>query len=293
MNQNNLKIVVFDFDETLGYFVQLSVFLDCINKYLKTELKVPELTQEQFNNLLDLYPEFLRPNIVAILNYLKYKKESKCCNKLMIYTNNQGPKKWANLIISYFEAKLKHKLFDQVISAFKINGKQIEICRTSHEKSHKDFIRCTKLPNTAEICFLDDNYYPQMSHKNVYYINIKPYIHDLPFQELLNRFNKSNILSSEIVDRSDFNKKMLEQFKDYNFEITEKNAEEYNIDKILSKKIMIHLQDFFKMSLSNNLSNKTYKKTNKNYKINKSNKSNNFNKSNKNKTKKNQRDIEI
>jgi hypothetical protein len=124
----------------------------------------------------------------------------------------------------------------------------------------------------------------------VYYINIKPYIHDLPFQELLNRFNKSNILSSEIVDRSDFNKKMLEQFKDYNFEITEKNTEEYNIDKILSKKIMIHLQDFFKMSLSNNLSNKTYKKTNKNYKINKSNK---MNKSNKNKTKKNQRNIEI
>ena len=61
---------------------------------------------------------------------------------------------------------------------------------------------------------------------------------------------------------------MLEQFKDYKFEITEKNAEEYNIDKILSKKIMIHLQDFFKMSLSNN----TYKKTNKNYKKNNKNK---------------------
>ena len=289
MNTNNLKIVVFDFDETLGYFVQLSIFLDCINKYLKSELKLPELSQDQFNDLLDLYPEFLRPNIVAILNYLKYKKESKCCNKLMIYTNNQGPKKWANLIISYFETKLKHKLFDQVISAFKINGKQIEICRTSHEKSHKDFIRCTKLPNTAEICFLDDNYYPQMSHKNVYYINIKPYIHDLPFQELLNRFTKSNILSSEMVDKSDFNKKMLDQFKTYNFDITEKNMEEYNIDKILSKKIMVHLQDFFNMSL-NTSSNKIYKKTNKNSKSNKVNKSN---KITKNKTKKNQHDIEI
>jgi hypothetical protein len=286
MNTNNLKIVVFDFDETLGYFVQLSIFLDCINKYLKSELKLPELTQDQFNNLLDLYPEFLRPNIIAILNYLKYKKESKCCNKLMIYTNNQGPKKWASLIISYFETKLKHKLFDQVISAFKINGKQIEICRTSHEKSHKDFIRCTKLPNTAEICFLDDNYYPQMSHKNVYYINIKPYIHDLPFQELLDRFTKSNILSSEMVDKSDFNKKMLEQFKTYNFDITEKNMEEYNIDKILSKKIMVHLQDFFNTSL-NSLSNKIYKKTNKNSKSNK------VNKMSKNKTKKNQRNIDI
>jgi hypothetical protein len=280
MNTNNLKIVVFDFDETLGYFVELSIFLDCINKYLKSELKLHELTQDQFNDLLDLYPEFLRPNIIAILNYLKYKKESKCCNKLMIYTNNQGPKKWANLIISYFETKLKHKLFDQVISAFKINGRQIEICRTSHEKSHKDFIRCTKLPNTAEICFLDDNYYPQMSHKNVYYINIKPYIHDLPFQELLKRFTNSNILSSKIVDKSDFNNKMMDQFKEYNFEIKEKNMEEYNIDKILSKKIMVHLQDFFNTSLndSSSYSNKNFKKTHKNYQ----GKSKNKNKSKKN-----------
>ena len=64
--------------------------------------------------------------------------------------------------------------------------------------------------------------------------------------------------------------------------------EEYNIDKILSKKIMVHLQDFFNTSLNN--SNKIYKKTNKNYKSNKVNKNNKISKS---KTKKNQRDIEI
>ena len=274
---SNMKIVVFDFDETLGYFVELSVFFDCINRYLKTELKMSELNQDQFNDLLDLYPEFLRPNIIAILNYLKHKKESKCCNKLMVYTNNQGPKKWANMIILYFEKKIGQKLFDQIISAFKINGRQIEICRTSHEKSHKDFIRCTKLPKTAEICFLDDNYYPQMSHKNVYYINIKPYIHDLPFQELLDRFNNSSILQNKmveqnkiveqntIVDVTNFNEKMLIFFKEYNFDIIEKKADDYNIDKILSKKIMIHLQDFFRLSLKNDNNNNKYTKTKKNY----------------------------
>ena len=219
------KIVVFDLDETLGYYVEFGMFWDALKNFIKIQNILINVDQLLFNKVLDLYPEFLRPNIINILNFLKQKKRIKHCHKLMIYTNNQGPKKWANLIISYFETKLKHKLFDQVISAFKINGKQIEICRTSHEKSHKDFIRCTKLPNTAEICFLDDNYYPQMSHKNVYYINIKPYIHDLPFQELLNRFTKSNILSSEMVDKSDFNKKMLDQFKTYNFEIFNKSNE--------------------------------------------------------------------
>ena len=285
---SNMKIVVFDFDETLGYFVELSVFFDCVNRYLKTELKMPGLNQEQFNDLLDLYPEFLRPNIIAILNYLKHKKESKCCNKLMVYTNNQGPKKWANMIISYFELKLKTKLFDQIISAFKINGKQIEICRTSHEKSHKDFIRCTRLPKTAEICFLDDNYYPQMSHKNVYYINIKPYIHDLPFQELIDRFIDSQILQNEIVDKSGFNEKMLWFFKEYNFDIIDKNVADYNIDKALSKKIMIHLQDFFNKSLNNDNNIKNENNININNNKTKKNYRNFTGKNRKNKTKKNQ-----
>jgi hypothetical protein len=94
----------------------------------------------------------------------------------MIYTNNTGPKEWARNIINYFEKKINYKLIDQIIAAFKINGKQIEMCRTTHDKTHKDLIRCTKIPDNAEICYLDDVYYPEMSHKNVYYINIKPYI---------------------------------------------------------------------------------------------------------------------
>jgi hypothetical protein len=272
---SNKKIVVFDLDETLGYFVELSVFLDCINKYLKSELKLPELTQDQFNYLLDLYPEFLRPNIISILNYLKHKKEDLCCNKLMIYTNNQGPKKWAKLIISYFENKLNTKLFDQIIAAFKINGKQIEICRTSHEKSHRDFIRCTKLPKTAKICFLDDCYYPEMYHKNVYYINVKPYLHDLPLNELLSRLHKSKLIDNIIknastnintdtdtkIDIDSFNKTITDMFMEYNFEIINKNADDYYLDKSLSKKIMIHLQEFFNKSLSNGANKKTRKNT--------------------------------
>ena len=268
---SNKKIVVFDLDETLGYFVELSVFLDCINKYLKSELKLPELTQDQFNDLLDLYPEFLRPNIIAILNYLKHKKQDLCCNKLMIYTNNQGPKKWAKLIISYFENKLNTKLFDQIIAAFKINGKQIEICRTSHEKSHKDFIRCTKLPKTAQICFLDDCYYPEMYHKNVYYINVKPYLHDLPLDELLSRLHKSKLIDNIIknasknididtnIEINSFNKTITDMFMEYNFDIINKNADDYYLDKSLSKKIMVHLQEFFNKSQSNNANKKTRK----------------------------------
>ena len=30
-----MKIVVFDLDETLGYFTELGIFWDCLKKYLK------------------------------------------------------------------------------------------------------------------------------------------------------------------------------------------------------------------------------------------------------------------
>ena len=162
-----MKIVVFDLDETLGYFVEFGIFWDCLNRYLSKSNSV--LTQEDFNEILDLYPEFLRPDIMKILFYLKNKKETYCCDKLMIYTNNQGQPSWVNYLKKYFETKIEFPLFDQIIAAFKINGKRIEICRTSHDKSYHDFIKCTRLPLNAEICFIDDNYFPDMHNKNVYY----------------------------------------------------------------------------------------------------------------------------
>ena len=100
-----MKIVVFDLDESLGYFTEYGIFWDSLKNYV-TKKNKNELTQEDFNTIFDLYPEFLRPNIINILNYLKDKKKLNCCHKMMIYTNNTGPREWALSIISYFEKKI-------------------------------------------------------------------------------------------------------------------------------------------------------------------------------------------
>ena len=69
------KIVVFDLDETLGYFMELGMFWDALKAYIKNKnSKKITIDQALFNNILDLYPEFLRPNIIGILSYLKKKK---------------------------------------------------------------------------------------------------------------------------------------------------------------------------------------------------------------------------
>jgi hypothetical protein len=256
-----MKIVVFDLDETLGYFTQYGIFWDSLKNYLNIKNK-DKLTQNDFNLVLDLYPEFLRPNIVNILNYLKNKKKTNCCDKMMIYTNNTGPIEWSKNIIGYFEKKINFKLIDQIISAFKINGKRVELCRTTNNKTHKDFIKCTKIPVDAEICFMDDTFFPEMTNNNIYYINIKPYTYDLKFEEMLKRFLDSEIgkriVSDDIIE---FEELMLSHIKLFKYLVIEKNDKEYEVDKVLGKHIIYHLQLFFNRSTKNRtIKNRTNKK---------------------------------
>jgi hypothetical protein len=264
-----MKIVVFDLDETLGYFTEYGIFWDCLKNYLEATNKKKVLTQTDFNNILDLFPEFMRPNIINILTYLKTKKNEKCCHKMMIYTNNQGPREWAHHITRYFEDKLNGKLFDQIIAAFKVNGKTVEVCRTTHNKTHRDFIKCTRVPKNAEICFIDDMYHPHMANQNIYYINIKPYFHDLSFEYMIKKFKESDY-SKNIIDADvDFDEFMLNHFELYNYDVNEKEAQEYDIDKIIGKQIITHLQEFFNRTNNSihtrknkymNKRNKTYRK---------------------------------
>ena len=243
------KIVVFDLDETLGYFMEFGMFWDALTNYIKYKKLNVEINQTLFNNLLDLYPEFLRPEIMPILTYIKTKKEKNICSKIMIYTNNQGPDEWAKYILNYFDNKLNYKLFDKIIGAFKIRGKTVEMCRTTHMKTHADFIKCTKLPQNTHICFLDDVFYPDMTNDNIYYINIKPYIHDLEFNKMIDRLLvNTKVINYDLNTCKDCKQFLLSYLNKYNYIYKQKIREDLNLDEIISKKIMQHLHKFFKQN---------------------------------------------
>jgi hypothetical protein len=267
-----MKIVIFDLDETLGYFTQFGILWDCLNKYLyknNTNNNIYLLNQNIFNNILNLYPEFIRPNIINILKYLVHQKKTLICGKIMIYTNNQGPKEWVNYIIKYFENEINYPLFDQLISAFKQNGKILEICRTSTNKSYKDLIKCTKIPKNTEICFIDDSFYPEMTNDSIYYIIIKPYYYDLKIETMIERLINSKILNNFIIDMNDFQDKIMTNYKKYNYPFIFKTNEEYEIDKILGRQIMTHLEFFFTKSDNSDKINETKKNKTKRNKITK------------------------
>jgi len=258
------KIVVFDLDETLGYFTELGIFCDCLNRYYNNQ----EFSNKYFVEILDLYPEFIRPKILHILKYLVEKKKRNKCYKVMVYTNNQGPKSWCKLITKYFDSKVGYKLFDKIIAAFEVNGERVEMGRTSHNKSVDDLIKCTKLPKNIDICFIDDVNHPGMSEENVYYINVKPYHYRLTINQLILRFLDSE-LGQNIKNKSEFINIIEEEFKQYHYRVHNKSNDEQDIDTIIGKKILEHIKQFF---YENN--NKTLKRgrrvRNRSLKVNKS-----------------------
>jgi hypothetical protein len=248
------KIVVFDVDETLGYFTQLGVFCDCLDKYFKDK----EYANKNFNEILEICHEFIRPKLLPTLEFLKNKKKEKKCYKVMIYTNNQGPRIWVENLKDYFDHKLNYKLFDQIIAAFKVRGERVELGRTSHDKSVDDLFRCTQLPKDIEICFIDDIFHHKMEDEKVYYINVKPYHYHLSFSTFLLRFINSK-LGNEVKHDPNFISAMNNIYSKYKFNEDIKNKKEHEIDEIVGKKMFQHIKQFFYEN--NNQTLKRKKKT--------------------------------
>jgi hypothetical protein len=184
------KYAVFDVDETLGYFSQFGAFVDALNNYYSDFSRV---VFDNFNELLDLYPEFIRPNMIEILKYVSEKRREGACKGIIIYTNNQGPRVWVANISKYFDYKVGTKVFDHIIAAFKVNGKIVQEGRTTQNKTYDDLVRVANIPKTSEICFVDDLNHPGMRHPNVLYINVKPYVETLPTSTLIKRYLDSNL----------------------------------------------------------------------------------------------------
>ena len=241
MRNKHMKVVVFDLDETLGHFVQLGIFSDILEKLYKRKL-----TQNEFFELMDIFPEFIRPNILKILSYLKNKKQKGQCNKVLIYTNNQGPKEWTIKIKNYFEKKINYKLFDQVIGAYKVHNKIIEPSRTTHDKTSRDLLNTANLPENAKICFLDDLYHPLMDNDNTYYINVDPYSDTLFFNEMARRYYNNNKNKLDI-NESDFINYVIKESNMYKYHVKHKTTKQINDDIEIGKEILNQLMNFFKI----------------------------------------------
>lgn len=229
------NVFIFDLDETLGSFNDLYILWINLKDIIK------------FNDLLDLFPEFIRVGIIPIIKYIYKMKTLGICNNIYIYTNNCCSQDFVDLILNYFSYKLKiEKIFDQVIRSFKINDKIVEINRTTSQKTYDDFIRCTLLPRNIKICFIDNSYFPLMIKRRIYYIQPKSYHHNLSKEIIIKRlcnFFPLNTLDNIILENiynnlNQNNEDNIKQYIQY-FESKQK------IDMIVAHKIMYHIKYFF------------------------------------------------
>ena len=237
---NNNLAFVFDLDKTIGYFTQIAIFIEGIEEYLQRKI-----TLHEFFKLLNLYPENFRPNIFSVFRYLiKLKKKNKCV-KVLIYSNNIGPKSWVNDIRKYIEYKLKYKLFDKTIGAWKVGNVVYEKCRTTHDKTWKEIIKCGRLKKNSKICFLDDQRHPDMIHRNIKYLYLHEYHHDILFEKMVTVFLNSKL--GHVIKknkRKEFNRYILDfaQNDPLGFRYIERSYT-YNYNK---KEILKEIKSFVK-----------------------------------------------
>ena len=98
-----------------------------------------------------------------------------------------------------------------------------------------------------------------MNYENVYYINVKPYYHDIPFEEMISRFVSSDI-GKRVIKDDNFETNIMDFLKLYKYNCTKKDHKEYEVDKIVGKHIIIHLQTFFDDRPKKNRTMKNFKK---------------------------------
>lgn len=235
------KTFVFDLDETIGSFGDMY--------YLWTYLTIEQQTQVVFNELLDLFPEFLRVGILSIFSWIRVKYEKNECRQVYLYTNNQCEyPNWVNRLISYLNCKIgvqeNQSLFAKPICAFKIKDKRIELLRTGHSKTYDDFIRCSMLPKSVEICFIDDVVYDKMKDSRIYFIQPPPYRHFLTRDTIIDRFMTSPLYRTLYPNKPLFHANM-----DYEY-----TPNPFDID--VSKKMMYYIREFFFVSLKQDYTRK-------------------------------------
>ena len=175
------KIVVFDLDETIGHFVQLSNIMKTFEKVFLRPLKPHE---KMF--ILNLFPEMFRPSIFNIFKYLVDIKQMKNNNiKVILFTNNQGQRTWQSFIIRYIHAILQYPLFDDIIGSHQIS----EHRRTSIEKKWEDLKKIVGCDLSTPAIFFDDRIHEKMNHSSMINVVVQPYRIRYSFGEIWKRIH--------------------------------------------------------------------------------------------------------
>lgn len=182
--KNTKYYILFDLDETIGHFQDISIFLD------EEAMLNPRLSKKEIIfKLLKGNSHVFRTKIFSLFNFIKKRKMRNNNIHVSLFTNNQGPKYWYNSIVEYINYTLNYKLFDKVIGPYKIGNTQIELQRTSHDKSIHDITRILNVSlKKSRFIIFDDQVHSNMFHDNVQYIHVNEYLPNIKSRIYLDEY---------------------------------------------------------------------------------------------------------
>jgi hypothetical protein len=207
------KNIVFDFDETIGYFEQMIEII----KHTKKTSKVDVF------ELFKLFPLIFRTNLFDIFHYIVRLKKEKKIKSVILYSNNNNDI-FIGYVLSFIHEKLNYTLFDLSISFNQTHNKN---------KNINDLLRYSNslLNKKSSIFFIDDKEYEDMKSIE-YYIKCESY-----------KYVYSNsFIENQIKDTLNENTKIITK-------INEKNKISQSIYTIISKEIISKLRLFVLMNI--------------------------------------------
>jgi len=164
------KIIVFDLDQTLGFFDQMVYIIN----QTRMELYAP---------LFELFPEIFRPQLFELLHSLALLKKNNRLKGVALYSNNRNDD-FVRQVIQYIHMKLGCLIFEPVLTYHSAE-------RTSRDKSYQDLFGCIKDSSTHLFCFVDDKYHERMNHVDIYYIHSEAYQYVFEEKEVNKRIQKT------------------------------------------------------------------------------------------------------
>ena len=208
------KNIVFDFDETIGYFEQIIEMI----KYTK------KTSKEEVFHFLKLFPFVFRTNIFDIFYYIVRLKKEKKINSVILYSNNNNDV-FIGYVLSFIHETLNYTLFDSTISLNQTHNKN---------KNITDLLNYSNgiLNKNSSIFFIDDKEYDDVKNsKNCkYYIKCESYKYVYTYSIIEYIFTMNHI--SNYIDE----KMQRPQIK--------KNKISQSIYEIISKEIINKLRVF-------------------------------------------------
>ena len=172
------KVIIIDFDNTIGYFTQVVYIFNIIEKIYDRKIN-----DNDVRVIFELYPYSFRPKIFEILKFVQKQKQGKIISNFILYTKNKN-ENFVHMVISYIESYIgcsQNELFDDILFS-KTKKKNFETLVT-----HKTY------KTNTYFCFIDDKKYNYAKNNTlnvkIYYINFDAYKYNYSIERIIKIMN--------------------------------------------------------------------------------------------------------